>query len=146
MKILTLCLLSCLTASAQSVKLAWDASPSTNVFNYSVYWGPGSRFYTNSINFGTNLTCTITNLVPYTTYWFAATAMDTNGVESDFSNEAKLVPPTNVVTFSVQILGASTVTGPYTLLTNLPAISRTNPVGAEFVQAVVGVTVTNVSK
>jgi hypothetical protein len=98
------------------------------------------------VNFGTNLTCTVSNLVPYTSYWFAATSMDTNGIESDYSNEAKWVPPTNVVTFSVQILGASTVTGPYTLLTNLPAVSRTNPVGAEFVRAVVGVSVTNVSK
>jgi hypothetical protein len=44
----------------QSVTLAWDASPGTNVItNYSVYQGAASANYTNIVNAGTNLTVTM---------------------------------------------------------------------------------------
>ena len=62
---------------------------STNdaITNYNVYYGVASATYTNSAAAGTNLTVSISNLVEGVTYYFAATAVDTNGLESDYSNE-----------------------------------------------------------
>jgi hypothetical protein len=74
--------------AAGTVTLAWDASPGTNVIaNYKVYYGVASRTYTNSVSAGTSLTASISNLVAGATYYFAATATDTSGLESDYSTE-----------------------------------------------------------
>ena len=61
------------------------------------------RTYTNVVNAGTNLTATVSNLVAPRTYYFAATAYDTNALESDYSSEVSLTitnlvpkPPSNV--------------------------------------------------
>lgn len=46
------------------VTLAWNASPSSNVMGYRVYWGPAVRFYTNSLDCGPGLQQTITFVPP----------------------------------------------------------------------------------
>jgi hypothetical protein len=75
-------------APPQSVTLAWDPSPGTNVIaNYNVYYGVASATYTNVVAAGTNNTVSISNLVNGTTYYFASTAVDTSGLESDYSTE-----------------------------------------------------------
>ena len=81
--------LLCLSASAQTVKLAWNPSISTNVTGYKIYYGGASGVYTNTIDFGDVTNCVISNLVSRTTYYFAATAHDSDGNESIFSNEAE---------------------------------------------------------
>jgi hypothetical protein len=78
------------TNAPASVTLAWDPSPANSgVVFYSLYWGVASRAYTNEVNVigRTNTTATITNLTRGATYYFAATATATNGLESDFSSE-----------------------------------------------------------
>lgn len=72
-----------------SVTLAWDAGASTNngPVRYRVYVGGDSRAYTNVMDAGSALQCTVTNLAQGATYYFAVTAGDTNGLESDFSSE-----------------------------------------------------------
>jgi hypothetical protein len=83
-----------LAARAGTVTLAWDASASTNsIANYKIYYGGASATYTNSVSAGTNLTATVSNLVAGATYYFAATATDTNGLESDYSTEVSTVIP-----------------------------------------------------
>ena len=73
---------------AQHVTLAWDASPSPGVSNYRIYFGTNSRSYAFITNAGLVLTQVV--VLPHTGRWFfAATAMDTNGVESAFSNEVQ---------------------------------------------------------
>jgi hypothetical protein len=75
-------------APRQSVTLAWHPSPGTSVIaNYNVYYGAASATYTNVVAAGTNSTVSISNLVNGTTYYFAATAVDTSGLESDYSTE-----------------------------------------------------------
>jgi len=70
----------------QTVTLAWDASASTNVAGYRVYWGTNSRAYCCVTNAGLALTQGV--VLPHSGRWFfAATAYDTNGLESDFSGE-----------------------------------------------------------
>jgi hypothetical protein len=81
-----------------TVTLAWDPSPGTNAISkYNIYYGVASGTYTNTVSAGTNTTLTVSNLLEGTTYYFAATAVDTNGLESDYSAEASTViirPPT----------------------------------------------------
>lgn len=72
-----------------SVTLAWDQTTDSSVNRYSVYYGTASRIYTNAvvITGKANTSCTITNLVRSTTYYFAATCIATNNLESAFSAE-----------------------------------------------------------
>lgn len=91
-------------ASAEVVHVSWsppienvDGSPLTDLAGYNIYWGTSSRTYSNM---ATVLTCTAcpdpvgaereqtcTALEPGKTYYFAVTAFDLSGNESDFSNE-----------------------------------------------------------
>ena len=91
-----------ITNNTGAVNLAWDASPGSNtIINYNVYYGPASATYTNSISAGIKLTATVSNLVLGGTFYFAATAVDTNALESDYSNEVSTnIPPpiSNVIT------------------------------------------------
>ncbi len=80
-----LILLSATMIRAQSVTLAWDASPSPDVVGYRVYFGTNAGIYMFSTNAGMTLTQAV--VLPHTGRWFlAATAVDANGMESDFSN------------------------------------------------------------
>ena len=74
--------------AAQSVVLAWQPSPSTNVVGYDIYYGTACRDYDSEITVGNTNSATVTGLADGTTYYFAATAVDSSGVESPFSNEA----------------------------------------------------------
>ena len=83
-------------AGAQQVTLAWDASASGGVAGYRVYYGTNSRAYFGVTNAGLVLTQAVA--LPHRGRWFfAATAYDTNGLESDFSSEvsweSKPTPP-----------------------------------------------------
>ena len=83
-------------AGAQQLTLAWDASASTNVAGYRLYYGTNTRSYQFVTNAGLMLTQAV--VLPHRGRWFfAATAFDTNGLESDFSNEvsweSKPTPP-----------------------------------------------------
>jgi fibronectin type 3 domain-containing protein len=70
-----------------NVRLAWDPSPDPGIASYKVYYGAASGNYTNSVSAGTATSVTISNLAQGVTFYFAATATDTNGLESDFSDE-----------------------------------------------------------
>ena len=83
-------------ANGETVTLAWDASVSTNVAGYRIYYGTNSRAYFCVTNAGLVLTQAV--VLPHRGRWFfAATAYDTNGLESDFSSEvsweSKPAPP-----------------------------------------------------
>jgi len=80
------------SASAADVMLAWDPSPDPQVVGYRVYFGVASGSYTNSAPVGLVTNATVTGLVVGTKYYFAATAFDSTGIESDFSNETSFVP------------------------------------------------------
>jgi hypothetical protein len=94
------------------VTLAFDPSPSTNISYYKLYYGTNSGAYLNAQNVGTNLQYTLTNTsFAGRTWFFAATATDTLGLDSDYSNEASfngttgsIVTNTTVVTAPVKTL------------------------------------------
>lgn len=87
-KIIALAFLLLIPAISQAadVSLAWDASTSPNIAGYRVYVGTASRTYTAPITIGNQTTYTVTALGPGT-FYFAVTAFNTAGNESDFSNE-----------------------------------------------------------
>lgn len=82
-----LTILFSLTVSARTVTLTWDPNSEPDLSHYIVYWGTTTRNYTmNSGNIGLVTTHTLT--IPDTgQYFFAVTAVDTAGLESDYSNE-----------------------------------------------------------
>ena len=70
------------------VTLAWDRNVETNVVSYSIYWGTNSGQYIRSTNVGNVTTATLANAsLPLTNIYFAVTAIDSNGLESEPSNE-----------------------------------------------------------
>ena len=73
-----------------SVQLAWDAQSGVS---FNVYWGVGSRQYTNLVNTSAT-SLTLSNLTRGVTYYFAATAVDNaSRLESDFSVEVSYSVP-----------------------------------------------------
>jgi hypothetical protein len=113
------------------VVLGWDASPDPSVNGYRVYYGVGSRQYTNMVIVGNTNTATVQNLVRGQKYYFAATATTSDGLESDFSNEidytprARPAPPASPrkITWAVniQLDSAPTLIGPWFTETNYQA-------------------------
>ncbi|MCO5052448.1 MAG: Ig-like domain-containing protein [Verrucomicrobiae bacterium] len=80
-------------APAADVTLAWDASPDATVVGYRVYYGSVSGNYTNFIQVGNVTTAIVPNLRAGNRYYFAATANDSDDLESPFSNEVGYTVP-----------------------------------------------------
>ncbi len=77
----------------QQVSLAWDANTETNIAGYRLYYGPTSQSLTNTVDAGLALTATASNLTEGATYYFAVTARNTDGLESDFSDQVSYTVP-----------------------------------------------------
>lgn len=74
--------------SIVSVILSWDANTETNLAGYRLYVGTASRQYSVATNDVGNVTqTTVSNLSAGTSYYFAVTAYNSDGLESDYSNE-----------------------------------------------------------
>lgn len=101
-------LLSASAFAATSVTLAWDASTSTNIAGYRIYYGTTPHSYTGNLNVGAATSGTLSNLTAGATYYFAATAYDNNSLESDFSNEVSF---TNTVQAAPTIVLTSPANG-----------------------------------
>lgn len=104
---------------AADVSLSWQLSSSTNVTGYNIYYGTVSGNYTGKIMVGNVTTTTISNLNCGTAYYFSATALDSNGNESGFSNETRFLVP------GVLALGAGAKPG--NPLVHAPAPANASP-------------------
>lgn len=103
MKYLIPLLLSALSATAvilplptnppPAVSLAWNAAGTNVITNYWIWYGVSTRSYTNKVAAKTNLSLTVSNLTRGVTFYFTASAQDTHGLESDWSNEVNYSPP-----------------------------------------------------
>lgn len=85
-----------------SATLSWtppnentDGSPLTDLDGYVVYWGTQSGNYANSMALDDPgiTTYIVDNLLSGSTYYFATTAVNSDGLESTFSNEASKTIP-----------------------------------------------------
>ena len=77
-----------------TLTLSWgDSSPSPEVTGYRVYYGTESGTYTSTLDIVDNLmTASVSGLLSGATYYFAVTAVNADGLESDYSNEASYIP------------------------------------------------------
>jgi hypothetical protein len=74
-------------AHSANSTVTWDPSPDPSVRGYFIYYGTSSGNYTQRIDVGDARTCTISGLQEGAMYYIAATAYDSSGNESGFSNE-----------------------------------------------------------
>ncbi len=77
-----------ISANAREVTLQWDPNSEPDLSHYIVYWGTSSGAYTNDSG-DIGLVTTYTRSLPDDgeIYYFAVTAVDEAGLESDYSNE-----------------------------------------------------------
>jgi hypothetical protein len=78
---------------AAQISLEWAANGEPDLAGYRVYYGTSSDNYTASVDVGNNTHCVISNLEQGVTYYFAATAYDSEGNESEFSDEIVYAVP-----------------------------------------------------
>ncbi len=82
---------------AKDVTLQWDANSEPDLAGYRVYYkanssGQPSGDYDTVVDAGNTTSKTIEGLEDDIVYYFAVTAYDTSGLESDFSNEITTAP------------------------------------------------------
>ncbi len=80
------------TWAISSVTLAWDPNTETDLAGYKVYYGTTTGVYTNATDVGNSTTKAITDLADGVQYFFAVTAYNTAGAESDYSAEISYTP------------------------------------------------------
>jgi hypothetical protein len=70
-----------------------DGTPLKDLSGFNIYYGTASRLYDGSIDVGNVSTARVSNLTDGLTYYFALTAYDLSGNESEYSNEvSKFIP------------------------------------------------------
>ena len=107
---MALCLCAAPKGGAQSVDLAWDPSPDAGVANYRVHYGTASSNYTTFTNAGSATDLTVQGLTEGVTYYFAVTAIGTNQLESDFSNQISYnVPLPQNTAPTITSIGSQTI-------------------------------------
>jgi hypothetical protein len=78
-------------AGASALTLAWDPNAEPDLAGYRIYYGTQSNVYESPINVGNVTYYTVRYLASETQYYFALTAYDIWGNESDFSDEVSAV-------------------------------------------------------
>ena len=76
-----------------NLSLSWDPSPDTSVTGYRLHSGTTSGQYTEHIDVGNRTHSSVAGLKKGATYYFAVTAYNSDGIESDPSNEITFVVP-----------------------------------------------------
>ena len=73
-------------AKTTATYLVWNPSVSTNTVGYMVYWGdaPGAYRFSSNVGPATNMRVNVSVLRPR---FYAVTAYDDHGIESDYSEE-----------------------------------------------------------
>jgi hypothetical protein len=73
--------------AASALTLAWDPNTEYDLAGYNIYYGIQPGNYDSITDVGNVTQYTVSNLEAGTQYYFAVTAYDTSGNESDFSEE-----------------------------------------------------------
>jgi hypothetical protein len=94
------------------VTLAWDPNTESDIAGYKLYYGNASESYSQVIDVANTTLYTVNNLTNGNTYYFAVTAYDTSGYESEHSNEvSKTILQEYTLTASKGGTGTGTITG-----------------------------------
>jgi hypothetical protein len=116
--IVCLAVMSTQAARAESVTLAWNPSVTPGVTGYNLYYGTSSHNYSASVSAGSATNLTVSGLTAGINYFFAVTAYDSFGIESDFSVETNYVPvatgntPPTISTINDQVTVQDSSVGP----------------------------------
>lgn len=78
------------TPSTRTVSLGWNASPSSSVIGYKIFWGTGSGNYQNVRDVKSALTTSLT--LSRTTQYYVAVAAYSMTATSAMSNEVIVQP------------------------------------------------------
>jgi hypothetical protein len=72
---------------AAGATVSWQANTETDLAGYQIYYGTSHNFYSVILDVGNVTTYNVTGLTAGTTYYFAVTAVDQSGNESESSTE-----------------------------------------------------------
>lgn len=91
-------LLGVVYADAHDAEFGWSPNTERDLAGYKIHYGPASRDYTEHVDVGLGEQVggevrAIIDPVPDVKTYFAATAYDTEGNESGYSNEVVYNPP-----------------------------------------------------
>ncbi len=81
------------TGHSATVTLAWNKNAETNIAGYKASYGTSSGSYTTTVDVGNYTSCTLSGLQEGKTYYFAAKAYNTSGVESSYSSPVSYTVP-----------------------------------------------------
>lgn len=79
--------------SLWATTLAWNVNPEPDIAGYKIYIGHSSRKYTQNFDVGNQTTYVTEPVIPGRPYYFAVTAYNTAGLESEHSAEVSYTPP-----------------------------------------------------
>lgn len=109
----SLFLTASLHATTANVTLGWNASTSSNVTSYMIYYGTSSGSYITAVPVSNVTNVTIRGLTAGKRYYFAATSLNSSGVQSAFSPEISGVaiaqgsPPPLMEQYSFNFTGSA---------------------------------------
>jgi hypothetical protein len=89
-------LASQVVSQGASYQLAWNSNPEPDIVAYKVHVGTSSRSYTRTYSV-TSPSVSISDLPDAPAYYFAVTAVNSAGQESDFSSEVSTISPNTPV-------------------------------------------------
>lgn len=98
-------------ALAAEVTLAWNPNTESDLAGYRIHHGTASGNYTVHIDVHNVSTYTVTGLTEGQTYYFAATAYDASGNESEYSNQVSYSVPNAQGRLSLSPAGGLTSSG-----------------------------------
>lgn len=131
-----------------SVTLSWDGSSDPLVAGYRLYWWPVLQNQTNVVDVGLATSATAIGLMPGTTYDFAVTDYDVNGLESAFSDVIPYTVPIRGATLQVALgLGSEIVlsgTAPSGYVYEVQACQST-PGSNALIWAPIGLVIANIN-
>jgi hypothetical protein len=100
------------------VTLAWNANAESDLGGYRVHHGTTSGSYSVHIDVHNVTTYTVTGLTEGQTYYFVATAYDTSGNESGYSNQVSHTIPSSqgrlLLTPAADLTSSGNPGGPFT--------------------------------